>query len=170
MTSLATSYAKRWEMTPEQAQEWLDLEDSGWAVTNAATLHRAGLSAADGLSLYRQVDKAVVGHMARLVNAGRMASLNTRYLHWWAMSGLLRPVTADRPIMNGRRPPPPSFTAWVTAARQFIAGCAGDEELAALAAASGLSAPETAEMYRAGTLDRQSLLTLAALRATVPPT
>jgi len=150
--------ARRWGMPAESVGQWLTLPMRAWVTANARLLHQAGLSAQQASDLYGRLDDAVRGDIGRLVDAGRMASLDTAYLHWWAQSGLLRADAGRKPAGRGgiaQR----SFTGWVTAARRFIAATGGDQRTAALAAAAGLTAAEVAEQRQQGTLD-----TLVALQ------
>lgn len=151
-------------MPVETVEAWLAVEPRPWALAHAKTLHAAGLSPAQGLELYERLDVAVRGMLGRLVDAGRMASLDTGNLHWWARAGLLRPeITFDK---RGRERA--AFTPWVTAARRYVAATDGNERLAALAAAAGLTVEETADQFRAGGLNEESLRVMAAFADSGP--
>ena len=157
-------------MTPTLTAQWLLITPTAWAIANASVLHRAGLTPEQAQRLHNQVDTSVAMNISRLVDAAHMAALDTQYLHWWATSGLLRPITNDVPMMRvpGHVVRTPSFTRWVTLARRYIAACGGNERLAALAAAAHLPATEAAEQLAAGTLSEEALLMLVALREAGP--
>lgn len=173
----AAAFARMWGMPVPDAEAWLNSGlDRAWVRANAKVLHRAHLSPAAAKELLAHIDESVAGDIGRLINAGNMASLDTRWLHWWATSGLLRPVTAEQsqPRTQGRvrrpkPPPPPSFTRWVTEARKFIGATDGDQRLAALFAAAGMSVEETATRFRDGDYDEDALLLLARMRTPNAP-
>lgn len=151
--------AKAWRMPVAVAAEWLAFEPYEWGLAHAKVLHAAGLTPAQGRELYERVDAATRGMLARLVEAGRMASLDTANLHWWARAGLLTPQeNRDR---RGRVKH--SFTPWVTAARRYITAAGGNERLGALAAAAKLSVEETATQFQAGRLNEDTLRVLTEL-------
>lgn len=168
-------FARRERLPVAVVEAWLDTcQDRAWATSNMRILHNAGLSPEQGQDLYTRVPAETRQQMARLVDAGRMASLDTAYLHWWAASGLLRAeVSGGAPTGRGR----PgrrnvNFTKWVTEARRYIAATRGDHRLAALAAAAHLSPDETAHRYgQLGTdgLDEDTLMLMIALRENTPP-
>lgn len=160
--------ARTLRMPPEVCAAWLDFTDRAWAVSNMRVLHEAGLTPEQGHDLYARVPSDTRAQMARLVDAGRMASLDTRYLHWWAASGLLHAERTTTRTSRGRPRHEVSFTKWVTAARRYIAATGGDQGLAALAAGAGLSPDETADRHAAGALDPDALEVLVALRETPP--
>ena len=163
-------FARRTRLPVPVVQAWLAaVDDRAWATTNMRILHDAGLSPEQGKDLYGRVPSETRQQMARLVDAGRMASLDTRYLHWWAASGLLRAeVTPGATTARGR----PgrrivNFTKWVTEARRYITATKGDQRLAALAAAAHLSVSETDDRYGkpgADGLDEETLMLMIALR------
>jgi hypothetical protein len=146
------------------AAEWFALQPRSWALANARILHGAGLTPAQGKELYDRLDSSVQWAIGRLVDAGRMAALDTENLHWWARAGLLTTrVTKDK---RGRDKV--EFTPWVTAARRYIAAVGGDQRLAALAAAAGLSDTETADRFADGSLDEPTLRMMAAFADSGP--
>lgn len=154
---------------PVQAVEaWLDFDDRAWAVSNMKLLHEAGLSATDGHDLYRRLPKDTRQHMAKLVDAGRMAALETVHLHWWAASGLLKAEATPTHTSRGRQQHKVSFTKWVTEARKYINATGGDQFVAALAAAAHLSVAEVADQCERGAVDVDALKVMVALRESVP--
>lgn len=168
-------FARRERLPVEVVEAWLSIvKDRAWATTNMKILHGAGLTPEQGQDLYERVPSETRQQMARLVDAGQMASLDTAYLHWWAASGLLRAEVLSGPTTARGRPGRRnvSFTKWVTEARRYIAATGGDHRIAALAAAAHLSPAETADRYgKAGAdgLDEDTLLLMVALREGTPP-
>lgn len=145
----------------EELTGWLRLEPRMWMLRHGPTLYAAGLSADDAGDLYARLGDQVAQMLSQLIDAGRMADLNIRFIHLWAASGLLKP---ELPTGRRGRTGPPKFTRWVSEARRYIVICEGDQHLAALAAAAGLSVEETEVMRTRGELNHGALETLAALR------
>jgi hypothetical protein len=139
---------------------WLAVEPRAWIVKHGPTLYAAGLTHEDATDLYRRLGPTVASMLSSLVDAGRMADIDIRYVHLWAASGLLKP---EVPQTRGRGAVP-RFTRWVSEARKYIKVCGGDQHLAALAAASGLTLPETETMREAGELEVGALELLSAFR------
>jgi hypothetical protein len=161
-------FARRTRVPEEVCAQWLDFPDRAWVVTNLRLLHEAGLTPQAGHDLYTRVPTETRAHMGRLVDAGKMAGLDTAHLHWWAASGLLRAETTVPAAASSRRSrqarPVVNFTKWVTQALRYVAATGGEQGLAALAAGAGLSVAETASRAAEGTLDRDALTMLVALR------
>jgi hypothetical protein len=154
-------WARRWHMPAEAVPGWLAAEPAGWIRAHAALLHHAGLSPEQAQTLHEALPEQVRPLTGRLLSAGQMACLDLRHASLWAAAGLLRPQAAAG--QTGA-----SCTAWVTQARQYIAAAGGDEHLAALAAAAGLSVAEAAQARQAGDLTVPALRTLHALRSPAP--
>lgn len=146
---------------PEEIAAWLALEPRAWVMRHGSSLYQAGLSAQDAADLYRRLGPQVAQSLARLIDQGRMADIDIRHVHFWAASGLLKPTYSAH--STGRRGEP-NFTRWITKAREYIKACGGDQRLAALAAAAGLSVTETARGYRSDELRAETLEILVGLR------
>lgn len=156
----AVALAKAWRTNVEEAAAWLAAAPAEFVVVHGATLRAAGMDAEAVGYLYPRLAPAVAADLARLVDAGRMADVEVRWLHWWARSGLLQSAPSGRRGGRGGL----SYTTWVTQARLFISACGGDQEMAALAAAAGLNPGEAARKHADGALDREVLRTMAALQ------
>lgn len=146
---------------------WGRVEPRHLALTHAAALFGAGVSPADAEDLFRILDDEVCENLSALINAGRMADIDTEHILLWAASGLLRPERPEDRPSTGRRQRRSRrralvFTTWVTVARRFINATQGDQSLAALCAAARLSPEETAARFADGTLDIEQLRLLAA--------
>lgn len=139
---------------------WLAVEPRAWIVKHGPTLYAAGLSSEDATDLYRRLGPTVASMLSSLIDAGRMADIDIRYIHLWAASGLLKP---EVPQTRGRGAVP-RFTRWVSEARKYIMVCGGDQHMAALSAAAGLSLEETVTMRDAGELEVGALEMLSAFR------
>ena len=88
----ASVFARRTRLPVPVVEGWLAaVDDRAWVTTNMRILHDAGLSPQQGKDLYGRVPSETRQQMARLVDAGRMASLDTGCLH-----GGLRQVVARR--------------------------------------------------------------------------
>lgn len=152
---------------------WMAAEPKVWIRQNAAELHRAGLTAEDAAALHRRLDSTTAQALVPLINAGRMAALEVRWLHLWAASGLLTAEPEPKPGRGTRRSQARAgrvvFTAWVAAARRYVHACDGDQHLAAAAAGAGLSPEHTRADFEAGKLDISTLEMLAALRDGTAP-
>jgi hypothetical protein len=163
---------------PDEVEAWLEVagwsaesgpEDQAlarWVEKFGPALQAAGLTAEDAGKLYLRLGPQVAASLSRLIDQGRMADLNIRYVHLWAASGLLKPsvTPGSRPGRRGTV----SFTTWINEARRYITACGGDQHLAAAAAAAGFSVEETALNYAAGDLDVKALEMLTALRDSFP--
>lgn len=88
-----------------------------------------------------------------LIQAGRFGDIDMRWIHLWTAARIVE--MTPRVKKN---------TEWVTTARRFIAATNGDQQLAATAAAAGLSVEETATKFRANDFNLDTLRTLIALR------
>lgn len=140
-------------------EAWMSVEPLNWTLRHAPALHEAGLTPEDAADLYRRLGEQTAQMLSSLIDAGRMADIDTRYIHLWAASGLLRPE-----ITGTGRAQKVKFTRWVTEARKYIMVCRGDQHLSAAAAAAGLSVDETRTMRTNEQLDIESLELMAALR------
>lgn len=142
-----------------------------WITKNGPDLHRAGLTPAQGRTLYDIVVRLAPGtgltQLAYLVTAARMANLDPALLHLWARANLL-PLTAPPRARGRRRRTQPAAPAskWITLLRSYVRATSGDETLAAHAALAGLSPAETATMCAAGQLDLDTLTIMGGLRET----
>lgn len=148
--------------TADDIDAWLAFEPRSWVLRHGPALHAAGLDASDTTDLYRRLGATTATLVSRLIDAGRMADIDIRFIHLWAASGLMAPT-----VEPGTRPGTirtERFTRWVAQARRYITACGGDQHLAALTAAAGLSVEETVTMHAAGDLDAGSLEVMAALR------
>lgn len=143
--------------TDETVDAWFEVGPTVWVLRHAGSLTQAGLTAEDAQKLYRRLGPKVSEHVSSLIDAGRYADLDTRHIHLWAASGLLKPEVSSSRAR-------PNVTRWVQQARVFIRACGGDQQLAALAAAAGFSVDETKTMVDDGTADEDSLRMLVALR------
>jgi hypothetical protein len=157
-----SALARRWDMPAGVLTDWLTSTPLTWAASNALSLHRAGLTPAQGSDLYDLLAADIRPHIGRLLDAARMAELDLSYLDRWIRGGLVAAQITPSKKRNGQDKV--VFTPWVTNARRFIAATAGNEHLASLAAAAGLTAEETATQFRAGTLNERTLHGLGALR------
>ena len=158
---------RRSGMSREVAQAWLDqVKPPLWALENGPILHQAGLTPAQGQELYNRLSPEVREDIGRLVDAGRMASLDTVNLHWWARSGFLKSTVT----IKERKGKPPlkeiKYTPWVTQAFRYAAAAGNDQRLGALAAAAGLTLEEVSARRADGSLTEESLRVLTALADT----
>lgn len=159
---LRSRLARKVGLTLGEVDAWLAVGTPSWVARNARLLHAAGLTPEDAVALRRWVADATWECIGWLADAARMSGLDIGCLRWWAAAGLLEPLsTPTRDVYSYRR-----FFAWVTQARRYVAAAEGDQQVAARAAAAGLSVEETAALRKEGRLDIPTLEGLAALAYT----